>query len=346
MKIRYPPPLTRPTRGGGMIPGDPVEQKLANLTATGGGDINIAEIAEVYRKKFGLDQPVWKQYLSYWGDIFRWDLGYSLANYPQTVSEVISAGLPWTIGLVGVATLLSFIIGSFLGAVLAWPKTPTIIKGLSIPLMILSTIPYLLLGIILVFFLAIKKRYFPAGGGYTFGMILDWDWETIKNIVHHAFLPAISVVAAGIGRWALGMRGMMVGTLRDLGTSIILIGHDMGLMAQFVDRLTVMYAGRIVEISPVRDIFKNPLHPYTQLLVKSIPRPDPELAWGDAEDNVIAEEDLSGAGCPFAPRCPNVMELCRKEKLPLFRLSEKSAAACFLYKTHPQCADMSALLEK
>lgn len=209
-----------------LIPGDPVEQKLATLAATGGGSSNIDEVAEVYRKKFGLDQPVWKQYLGYWGDLFRWDLGYSLANYPQTVSEVISAGLPWTIGLVGVSTLLSFIIGSLLGAVLAWPKTPTVIKGLSLPLMILSTIPYFLLGIILVFFFAIKTRFFPAGGGYTFGMILAWDWETIRDVLHHAFLPAVSVVAAGIGRWALGMRGMMVGTL---GEDFITLAEAKGL---------------------------------------------------------------------------------------------------------------------
>ena len=209
-----------------LIPGDPIEQKLALLSASGGGDMNIDSLVEVYQKKFGLDQPLWKQYINYWKDLLRFDLGYSLSNYPQTVKQIISAGLPWTIGLVGTATVISFVLGSLLGAVLAWPKTPSYIRGLSIPLMVISAIPYFLLGIILIYFFAIKLHVFPAGGGYNFGLILRNNWESITDVLHHAFLPAVSVVVAGIGRWALGMRGSMVGTL---GEDFIMLAEAKGL---------------------------------------------------------------------------------------------------------------------
>lgn len=135
---------------------------------------------------------------------------------------------------------------------------------------------------------------------------------------------------------------------KENNISILYITHDLTTAYQLCNNIVILYKGAIAEVGDVEAVIKNSAHPYTQLLVKSIPRPNPERAWGDAEDNVAAEEDIasSGAGCPFAPRCPKVMELCRKEKPPLFRLSEKSAAACFLYKDHPHCSDMSPLLEK
>ena len=197
-----------------LTPGDPVEQKMAVL-ATTGGDADLSAMAQAYRERFGLDQPVWRQYLNYWADLARFDLGYSLANYPQRVSRTISAALPWTLGLVGISTLVSFVIGTLLGGVLAWPQTSRGVRAVALPLMVVSAIPYFLLGMILIYVFAIRLNWFPTGGGYSFALIMERSWLLFRNILHHAVLPAIAVIVASLGRWALNMRGAMVATLGE-----------------------------------------------------------------------------------------------------------------------------------
>lgn len=117
---------------------------------------------------------------------------------------------------------------------------------------------------------------------------------------------------------------------RRLGVSMIVIGHDMGLMAQLVDRLAVMYAGRMVEIAPVQSIFSAPLHPYTQLLIESIPsireRKPLKLTEGLTHDL-----RTSPTGCIFQLRCPHVMDICREVDPPLRTLHSQHQTACHLY---------------
>ena len=117
---------------------------------------------------------------------------------------------------------------------------------------------------------------------------------------------------------------------RTLGVSMILIVHDMGLMAQLVDRIAVMYAGNIVEIAPVKQIFAEPLHPYTQLLLASIP------SVKERKPLVVTEgltHDLRRPppGCIFQLRCPFVMDKCREVVPPLRELRPNHYAACHLY---------------
>jgi peptide/nickel transport system permease protein len=199
-----------------LMPGDPVEQKLNQIVATSGGQVgDLTGMAAAYRAKFGLDQPVWRQYLNYWADLLRGDLGYSLERFPERVSETIGSALPWTLGLVGTSTLISFTIGTLLGGLLAWPRVPRALRALIPPLMVLSAVPYFLLGLVLLFVFAIVLKVFPAGGGYPFGMVPRFDWASISAILRHGFLPALSIILAGIGSWTLGMRGMMIGILGE-----------------------------------------------------------------------------------------------------------------------------------
>jgi peptide/nickel transport system ATP-binding protein len=118
-----------------------------------------------------------------------------------------------------------------------------------------------------------------------------------------------------------------------LGAAVVLIGHDMGLIAQFADTVGVMYAGRIVEIGPVRQMIEAPRHPYTRLLVDSLP-------------GIEVKRDLSGIpglpprlvdlppGCSFAPRCPYAFERCRRETPQLQVVAPGQRAACHLYPEH------------
>ncbi len=115
----------------------------------------------------------------------------------------------------------------------------------------------------------------------------------------------------------------------DLGAAVILVGHDMGLMAQFVDRLGVMYAGRLVEISPVRDVFTEPLHPYTRMLIASLPSLVRKGVFQGIPGLPPPLRDLP-AGCAFHPRCPLAVDRCRSETPVLREARPGGWAACHL----------------
>jgi oligopeptide/dipeptide ABC transporter ATP-binding protein len=117
---------------------------------------------------------------------------------------------------------------------------------------------------------------------------------------------------------------------QELGAAVILVGHDMGLMAQFVDRLGVMYAGKLVEISPVLDIFAAPLHPYSVLLIASLPT----LAVKSQLQGIpgLPPSLLNrGGGCPFYARCPKAMDVCKTEEPALREIQPDRWVACHLY---------------
>ena len=124
---------------------DPVRTKLLEEASLGGYvHAGIEDMVKEYQKRFGLDQPLWRQYLTYLGAVSRGDLNYSIANYPRTVVGMIREALPWTIGLLGVTTLFSFAAGTILGALLAWPRAPRWMRWLMPPLWALHAIPFFL----------------------------------------------------------------------------------------------------------------------------------------------------------------------------------------------------------
>lgn len=213
-----------------MIPGDPVEAALATKIAVSGNvSVDVQKVAEAYRAKFGLDKPLWQQYLNYLNDVIHLEFGVSLVNFPEPVINQIRSALPWTLGLLTVATAIAFVAGSLIGALLAWPRTPQWFSALVSPLLLLSTIPFFLLGIILLFLFAVEWRVMPAGGGFSPTHIPGFDVETVLEIVHHSFLPALSMVLGGIGAWALGMRAMMISVL---GEDFVMFGEAKGLSSQ------------------------------------------------------------------------------------------------------------------
>jgi peptide/nickel transport system ATP-binding protein len=116
---------------------------------------------------------------------------------------------------------------------------------------------------------------------------------------------------------------------KDLEASVILVGHDMGLVAQFVDRLGVMYAGRLVEVSPVREIFTKPLHPYTQMLIASLPSLDQKGTFRGIPGLPPLLRDLP-RGCAFHPRCPHAFDRCQAEEPRSREVRPDSWAACHL----------------
>ncbi len=218
-----------------IAPGDPIEQKVLQMQTLSGnqmGDVN--EIIESYQRKFGLDKPIGQQYINYLGNLARGDLGYSLARYPSRVSDEIMRAAPWTIVLIGTATLIAATIGSALGALIAWRRSPALLRLLLPVFMSTAAIPYFLLGLLLIFSLGLTWRLFPLGAGIDYGMIPAWDFKTVSNMAYHAILPAFSIIIAAIGFWGLGMRAMVV-TIG--GEDFIQLGDAKGLKERrlFID---------------------------------------------------------------------------------------------------------------
>ncbi len=195
---------------------DPVRTKLLEQASLGGYvQGGIEDMVKEYQQKFGLDKPLWRQYLAYVGDMVRGDLNYSIANYPRTVVGMIADALPWTIGLLGLTTLFSFVTGTILGALLAWPGAPRWMRWLMPPLWALHAIPFFLLGLVLMYLLAFQLQLLPIFGGYSAGATPGWTWRFVLDVLRHAVLPALSIVLVSIGGWALAMRGMMVTTMGE-----------------------------------------------------------------------------------------------------------------------------------
>ncbi len=191
---------------------DPIQQKLAQMQMQGGGASSeeIAGLIETYTAKFGLDQPLWRQYITYLGDTARLDFGQSISFFPTKVTTMLKAAIPWTVGLLATATVMSFALGSISGALLAWGKAPRLLQVVFPVFFTFSAVPFYLMGVVLLYLFAFQTDWLPLFGGYSTNRIPEFTLGFWTDVLKHALLPAASIVLTQIGFWALGMRSMMV----------------------------------------------------------------------------------------------------------------------------------------
>ena len=206
---------------------NPIREKLVSQAALSGAvQAGLEEMIKEFETKFGLDRPLWQQYLTYLSDMSRFDFNYSIANYPRRVIEMIGDGLPWSVTLLLVTTILGFLIGNVLGALLAWPGAPSFLKYVMPPILMMSAIPYFLLGLILVYIFGFYLSLVPMYGGYSIGVIPTLTLSFMWDVLRHSILPALSIILVSTGGWALGMRSLMVMTR---GEDYIIFADAMGL---------------------------------------------------------------------------------------------------------------------
>jgi peptide/nickel transport system permease protein len=146
------------------------------------------------------------------GNLLTFDFGPSLAFFPTDVSFLIARALPWSIGLGFVSLALTFLIGNFLGAILAWSRTPRVVKSIIPVTMVFTSLPSVLAAILFIYLFAFVWKWFPIQGPYGRGIEEGFTLEFFASVVHHGILPLASLVIVSFGYWALGMRGMMVTT--------------------------------------------------------------------------------------------------------------------------------------
>jgi peptide/nickel transport system permease protein len=189
-----------------LLPGDPV-QSLINKYQ---GRLSTDAVKSLY-VLFGLDKQttIWQDYGQYWVNLFRGDFGISFTFFPTPVSEVISQSLPWTLVLVGLSTIIGFVLGTLAGVGLGW-RRGTWADALLPVANFFSAIPYFWLGLIAIAIFAVAIPLFPSSGGYDGGLLPDFSLEFIGSALYHGLLPALTIVISSIAGWILGMRNMMV----------------------------------------------------------------------------------------------------------------------------------------
>jgi peptide/nickel transport system permease protein len=187
----------------------------------------------------GVGHPgsLWHQYTTYLADVFRLNFGISVSNFPAPVSSLLAETIPWTLTLVGTATVIAFLVGTGLGIAAGWRRGGGLDKTLP-ALMFLQAVPYFFLALILLELLAVNLHLLPLGQGYTGGLIPGWNWAFISSAVDHSLLPALTIVITTMAGWMLQMRNVMVTTI---GEDYVLAGQAKGLSTR---RVVLTYAAR------------------------------------------------------------------------------------------------------
>jgi peptide/nickel transport system permease protein len=187
----------------------------------------------------GVGHPgsIWHQYGAYIVDIFHFNFGISSSQYPAQVSTLLGETLPWTITLVGTATVIAFLVGTALGIAAGWRHGGGLDRVLP-GLMFLQAIPYFFFALILLELFAVKLHVFPIGQGYSGGLIPGWHWAFINSAIYHSLLPALTIVLTSIAGWMLQMRNVMITTI---GEDYVVAAQAKGLPNR---RVVFTYAAR------------------------------------------------------------------------------------------------------
>jgi len=216
-----------------LMPGNPVEAQLAHMT----GQMTPATIHSL-EVQYGLNSPtgLWGQYLQFWQNLLHGNLGVSTSYYPSTVTEVIRSALPWTVGLVGVATVISFILGTLLGILVAW-RRGTWLDNLLPATTFFQAAPYFFIAFLALDLFAVRLGWFPTGRAYGQLDFPGFNGPFVADVLEHAILPAATIVVCSAAGWIVGMRNVMVTTMDE---DYVLVAQAKGLPK----RRVIWYAAR------------------------------------------------------------------------------------------------------
>ena len=221
-----------------LIPGNPVEILIARMQQSGPTPPSETQVLD---KLLGLGTGnIFEKYWQYVDSVAHLRLGLSVSQFPTTVSSQISSAIFWTLILVGTATVISFVLGIVLGALVGWKrgsKLDAIIPFTTL----LTAMPYFWFGLILVYVFATNVFHIlPASSGYNTDstLAIGLNWPFLASAVQHAILPALSIIVTSVGGWLLGMRNMMVSTLSD---DYVVAAEAKGLQPS---RIMIGYAAR------------------------------------------------------------------------------------------------------
>jgi len=217
--------------------GDPAEAIVSRIVGSN-TSVDPRQV-EAIRLMLGVpDDPLWQQYIDYLGSIMRGEFGISYSYMPYTVTHMIGQALPWTLVLVGITHVLSFIIGTLLGTWAAWRRNGKFDTVLTIGASFVGTLPFFWLGMMILYLFAFELKWFPDGGGYSGNVSPGWNWEFIRSVLYYSFLPALCLMITGPIGWIMGMRNTMV---QVLGEDYTRLARAKGLRERHI---ALMYGAR------------------------------------------------------------------------------------------------------
>jgi peptide/nickel transport system permease protein len=218
-----------------VMPGSPAEAMLVRFHGRASPQaIKTMELA----LGFHTNENILQQYWEYLWNTLHLNLGTSLTFFPSSVDRAIMLGLPWTIGLVGLSTVIAFVLGTLVGMLSAW-RRGGLLDGILPPVLIMvSAFPYFWIALICILIFAFTLNWFPLGFGYDIDQHINLSWDFIGNVIWHGFLPALTIVVTSIGGWILTMRNTMITTLAE---DYVKMARAKGLSPV---RIMFMYAGR------------------------------------------------------------------------------------------------------
>ncbi len=217
-----------------MIPGNPVDAILSKMQ---GVTITPATI-HALDLQFGVNTSasLWGQYAHFWNNVLHGNLGVSTANAFEPVSTVIRQALPYTLGLVGVATLISFVLGTAIGAIVAW-KRGSWLDNLLPVVTFFQAAPYFFLAFLAIDVFAVTLGWFPTARAANATDFPAFNWTYISDVLDHSLLPGLTIVVASAAGWIVGMRNVMLTTMDE---DYVLIAAAKGLPK----RRVIWYAAR------------------------------------------------------------------------------------------------------
>jgi len=219
------------------MPGDPVRTMVsrAGLQDPEG----VAAMREYYTSLFGFDLPIWQQYLNFWGELLKGNFGTSLWAYPKPVGSIILEAVPYTLGLLLPAILLSWWAGNKFGAYAARKK---VLDNTVLPVWyVLTATPYMWLAILLAWALGKVAGIFPVGRSFSASLQPGWNWVFINDLISHWFLPFLSLFLVMFGGWAIGMRNLVIYELEaDYAHYLGALGAPQKLVRRYAFRNAVL----------------------------------------------------------------------------------------------------------
>jgi peptide/nickel transport system permease protein len=219
-----------------LMPGDPATALLARFH----GRVNPSAIAAM-QVAFGVDthEGLWSQYVDYLHNTVTGNFGTSLTYFPLSVGSQIAQALPWTIGLIGVATVLAFVVGTLGGTIAGWKRGGRVDSIVPPVFVVTSALPYFWVGMMLILVFSVwTNGGLPNDGAYDLDLTPSLSLPFIGSVLQHALLPAATILITSIGGWILTMRNNMVTVLAE---DYVRMGRAKGLSDR---RIMYRYAAR------------------------------------------------------------------------------------------------------
>ena len=191
-------------------PIDPVEQSIAAATAFGSTSPEaIGMMRQSLRELYGLQGSVWEQYLAFWRRVAVLDFGPSLSAFPTPVSTLIGRALPWTAGLLLVATTITWVLGNLLGGLAGYLRESRTLRVTGLLVMGFHPIPYYIVALLVLIVFGYLWPVLPITGGAQMNLARGWNLGFALSVLQHSLLPVLSLVLVGLGGWFMGMRSLV-----------------------------------------------------------------------------------------------------------------------------------------